>query len=65
MNKGIAMAEGVADAFISRFLRQAYLSPDVLERLLIQRRPSILPLDRLAATALVPWRERAGAVFDN
>ena len=61
--KDIAAAEGVTDAFVSRFLRLAYLSPDVLERLLIHRRPCALPLDRLAATAMVPWAEQAGAVF--
>jgi len=65
MNKNIAMAEGVTDVFVSRFLRLAYLSPGVMERLLIQQRPSMLPLDRLAATSLVPWREWAEAVVDN
>ena len=51
--------------FVSRFLRLAYLSPDVLERLLIHRRPCALPLDRLAATALVPWAEQVDAIFDG
>ncbi len=63
--KDIAAAEGVTDAFVSRFLRLAYLSPDVLERLLIHRRPCALRLDQLAATALVPWAEQAGSVFDG
>ncbi len=63
--KDIAIAEGVTVPFVSRFLRLAYLSPDVLERLLIHRRPSALPLDRLAATALVPWVEQVGVVFDK
>jgi hypothetical protein len=63
--KDIAAAEGVTDAFVSRFLRLAYLAPDVLERLLIERRPCALPLDRLAATALAPWAEQADAVFDG
>lgn len=63
--KDIAAAEGVTDAFVSRFLRLAYLSPDVLERLLIHRRPCALPLGRLAGTALMPWAEQAGVVFDG
>lgn len=63
--RDIAAAEGVTDAFVSRFLRLAYLSPEVLERLLIHRRPCALPLDRLAATALVPWVEQGDAVFDG
>ena len=61
--KDIAVAEGVTVPFVSRFLRLAYLSPDVLERLLIHRRPCAVPLDRLAGTALVPWAEQVGAVF--
>ena len=63
--KDIAAAEGVTDAFISRFLRLAYLSPDVLECLLIHRRPCALSLDRLAGTALMPWPEQAVAVFEE
>ena len=63
--KDVAAEEGVTDAFVSRFLRLAYLSPDVLERLLIHRRPCALPLNRLAGIALVPWPEQADAVFDE
>ena len=39
------------------------MDTDVLERLLIHRRPCAVPLDRLAGTALVPWAEQVGAVF--
>ena len=63
--KDIAASEGVTDAFVSRFLRLAYLSPDVLEHLLIHRRACALSLDRLAATALVPWAQQAATVFDE
>lgn len=63
--KVIAIAEGVTVPFVRRFQRPAYLSPDVLEHLLIQRRPCAPPLDRLAAAALVPWLEQAGVVFDK
>jgi hypothetical protein len=37
---GVAKAEGFTDRFISRMMRLAYLSPDVLERLVISRDPS-------------------------
>jgi hypothetical protein len=63
--KDIAAAEGVTVPFISRFLRLAYLSPEVLERLLVDRRPCALPLNKLAATALLPWNEQLGTVFDE
>lgn len=61
----IAEAEQVTLPFVSRFIRLAYLSPTVLERLLIYRRPSALPLDKLAAAALAPWIEQPGKVFED
>lgn len=61
----IAQAEQVTLPFVSRTIRLAYLSPMVLERLLIYRRPSALPLDKLAAAALAPWAEQSGMVFDD
>lgn len=60
----IAQAEQVTLPFVSRYIRLAYLSPMVLERLLIHRRPSALPLDKLAAAALAPWAEQPEMVFD-
>ena len=63
--RDIADSEGVTVPFISRFLRLAYLSPEVLERLLIHRRPCALSLDKLAAAALVPWSDQLDTVFDE
>ncbi|MCW5750198.1 MAG: hypothetical protein KIT81_03550 [Alphaproteobacteria bacterium] len=60
----IAQAEQVTLPFVSRTIRLAYLSPMVLERLLIYRRPSALPLDKLAAAALAPWAEQPEMIFD-
>lgn len=61
----IAQTEQVTLPFVSRYIRLAYLSPIVLERLLVYRRPSALPLDKLAAVTLAPWPERPGRVFDE
>lgn len=61
----IAQAEQVTLPFVSRYIRLAYLSPIVLERLLIHRRPCALPLDKLAAAALAPWIEQPGMVFED
>lgn len=61
----IAQAEQVTLPFVSRHIRLAYLSPTVLERLLIYRRPSVLPLDKLAAAALARWVEQPKMVFDH
>lgn len=61
----IAQAEQVTLPFVSRYIRLAYLSPIVLEHLLIHRRPCALPLDKLAAAAIVPWAEQSGVVFEE
>lgn len=63
--RDIADAEAVTVPFVSRFLRLAYLSPEVLEHLLIHRCPCVLSLDRLAAAALAPWVEQRDTVFDE
>ena len=60
----IAQAEQVTLAFVSRHIRLAYLSPAVLERILLHRRPCAIPLDKLAAAALAPWAEQPEMVFD-
>lgn len=61
----IAQAEQVTLPFVSRYIRLAYLSPMVLERLLIHRHPCTLPLDKLAAAAMAPWAEQPGNVFED
>jgi hypothetical protein len=63
--RDIAESEGVTVPFISRFLRLAYLSPEVLERLLLHRRPCALSLEKLAAVAPLPWSEQSVLVFDD
>jgi len=59
----IAAAERVADRFVSRMMRLAYLSPDVLEKLLIHRMPPALSLNDLIAVADLPWAEQMEVVF--
>jgi hypothetical protein len=61
----IAQAEGVTLPFVSRFIRLAYLSPRVLEQLLVHRQPSVLPIERLAAVPLLPWAEQPKTLFDD
>ncbi|MGE0255499.1 MAG: hypothetical protein AB7N54_04880 [Alphaproteobacteria bacterium] len=59
----IAAAEKISDRYVSRILQLAYLSPDVLEKLLVHRRPSALSIRDLAAVAERPWVEQERAVF--
>jgi hypothetical protein len=54
----IAAAEKVSDRFVSRIMRLAYLSPEVLERLVIRRVPPALSLNDLVGVAELPWAEQ-------
>jgi len=60
----IATAEKLSDQFVSRMIRLAYLSPDVLERLVLRRRPPALSLIDLADVAGRPWTEQTKIVFE-
>lgn len=58
----IAAAENLSASYVSRMMRLAYLSPEVLEHLVIRRVPSALSLNDLVAIADLPWAEQMGAV---
>lgn len=60
----IATAEKVSDRFVSRMMRLAYLSPDVLQALVVRRVPPALSLADLIVIAGRPWVEQVGTVFD-
>ena len=61
--QNIAAAEKVSDRFVRRMMRLAYLVPDVLEHLVIQRVPLALLLNDLLAVAERPWDEQMDAIF--
>ena len=58
-----AAVENVTDRFIGRMIRLAYLSPDVLEELVIARRPSSITINDLTGIADLPWVEQKTRVF--
>ena len=60
----IAATEKVTDRFVSRMLRLAYLSPDVLERLVVTRDPPSVSVIGLVEAVNLPWSEQMGRVFD-
>jgi len=45
--------------------RLAYLSPDVLERLVVWREPPAVSLKTLIEISYFPWAEQMGRVFDD
>ncbi len=59
----IATTEKVTDQYVGRVIRLSYLSPDVLEKLLIHRIPPALSLSDLIAVAELPWAEQNKVVF--
>ena len=61
----IAKAEGFTDRFVSRMIRLAYLSPDVLERLVISRDPPSVSVNELIDATYLPWAKQMGRVFDG
>ena len=61
----IAKAEKVTDRFVSRTMRLAYLSPDVLERLVIRREPPAISVLELIEATYLPWARQAERVFQG
>ncbi len=54
----LANAEKVTDRFVSRTMRLAYLSPEVLERLVVGREPPTATWNDLVKAASTPWSEQ-------
>lgn len=61
----IAMVEKVTDRFVSRIMRLAYLSPGVLERLLIWREPPAVSVNELVNATYLPWVEQVERPFER
>ncbi len=60
----LAREEGISDRYVSRVIRLAWLSPSVLERLVLRREPTVLSIFDLCGIAEMPWAEQPGRVFD-
>lgn len=60
----IAAAEKVSDRFVGRMIRLAYLSPTVLETLVITRKPPAISINELMTVAELPWSEQANRAFE-
>lgn len=60
----LAREEGISDRYVSRVIRLAWLSPVVLERLVLRREPTVLSIFDLCGVAELPWVEQPGRVFD-
>lgn len=59
----LAVGLDLSDRHVSKTLQLAYLAPDVLEKLLVNRTPPAVSLVRLVEITRMPWSEQATAVF--
>jgi len=60
----LAREEGISDRYVSRVIRLAWLSPSVLERLVLRREPTVLSIFDLCGVAELAWVEQPEMVFD-
>jgi hypothetical protein len=60
----LAAKECFSDRYVSRIIRLAWLSPWVLERLVLRREPTVLTLKHLCGVAELLWVDQPGRVFD-
>lgn len=49
---------------MGRMIRLAYLSPSVLETLVITRQPPAISINDLMAVTELPWEEQMDPVFE-
>lgn len=61
----VARAENVTPAFIRRTLKLAYLSPDVLERIVVARASPAASLKDMSAAVDMSWAKQMNAVFGS
>ena len=60
----IAKVEKVTDRFVSRTMRLSYLSPEVLERLIVRQEPLAISLAELIDATYLPWAMQVECVFN-
>jgi len=61
----LAKLEGVTERFVSRTMRLVYLSPEVLEQMLIEREPPAANWNDLVKAASEPWSKQQELIFSD
>lgn len=51
----IAMVEKITERFVSRTVRLSYVSPGLLEQLVVKQKPLAIPLAELIDATSMPW----------
>ncbi|MEY4780464.1 MAG: hypothetical protein RLZZ607_1777, partial [Pseudomonadota bacterium] len=63
--RDLASAVNLAERYVSRQLRLAYLSPEVFKRLIFKREIPAATILHLSECAALPWVEQAEVVFGS
>jgi hypothetical protein len=63
--RDLASAVNLAERYVSRQLRLAYLSPEVFKRLVFKREIPAATMLQLCECAALPWVEQAEVVFGS
>ena len=61
----IAKFENVTDRFVSRTMRLSYLSPEVLDRLVVRQEPPAISLAELIDATYLPWARQPAVIFSS
>lgn len=61
----LAKLEGVTERFVSRTIRLAYLSPDVLECIVLKRASVALSLPDCIAASQLPWVQQSDRIMSG
>jgi hypothetical protein len=59
----IAVREKISDQYVGRMIRLAFLAPEVLEALVVKRRPPAISINEMVEVAKLPWGEQMGRVL--
>ena len=61
----IAKSENVSEQFVGRNIRLAYLAPELIEQLVICRKPLPISVNAFCDTALLPWRKQMPQILGS
>lgn len=61
----LAKMDGVTERFVSRTMRLSYLSPEVLERLVVRREPPAVTWNDLVKAASSAWSNQEEPIFGH
>ena len=59
----IAARGKISDQYVGRMIRLAFLAPEVMEALVVKRRPPAISINEMVEVAKLLWADQMGRVF--